>query len=194
MAAKVSWTLKAGLLALLACLAWFSFSDRGSKATPSPLEPGDIAPDFESVDQNGQKVHLQDFRKQHQAVVLYFYPKDNTPGCTREACQFRDAYDVFREAGAVVIGVSGDSTASHQRFSTRYQLPFHLVSDADQSLRRRYRVPSTANLLPGRVTFVIDREGIIRHVFNSQFNPEAHIQEALQVVRQLQREGTPTHD
>jgi peroxiredoxin Q/BCP len=145
---------------------------------------GDLAPDFELTDVSGQRVRLSDFRGK-RPVVLYFYPKDDTPGCTREACSFRDRYAAFQEAGAEVIGVSSDSAASHRSFAEKHRLPFTLVADAGGAVRKRYGVPATLGLLPGRVTFVIDRDGFVRHVFNSQLQPTRHVDEALGVLRRL---------
>jgi len=144
------------------------------------FQVGDPAPDFTLPAQTGKSVSLQDFRG--QPVVLYFYPKDDTPGCTAEACAFRDQYEMFQEAGAIVLGVSADSVDSHQRFATKHQLPFILLSDTKNELRKRYQVPATLGLLPGRVTFIIDQEGIIRHIFNSQLNFKAHVVEALKIL------------
>jgi len=139
---------------------------------------GERAPDFELPDAAGRAVHLGDYRGR-KAVVLYFYPKDDTPGCTKEGCAFRDAYEDFQAAGAEVIGVSSDSGESHARFAAKHRLPFVLLSDHGGEVRRRYGVPSTLGLLPGRVTFVIDRDGVVRHVFNSQLQAERHVREAL---------------
>jgi peroxiredoxin Q/BCP len=145
---------------------------------------GNMAPDFTLPDPAGNPVSLKDFRGK-VAVVLYFYPKDNTAGCTAEACAFRDSYEVFKEAGAEVIGVSSDSAGSHQQFTSRYKLPFTLLSDIGGGLRRRYGVPATLGLLPGRVTYLIDKHGIVRHVFNSQLLPAKHVEEALKVLKSL---------
>jgi peroxiredoxin Q/BCP len=145
------------------------------------VQPGDAAPDFALRDAAGKLVELSQF--QGRPVVLYFYPKDDTPGCTLEACAFRDQYEDFVEAGAEVIGVSSDSSASHQKFASRHRLPFTLLSDADGALRKRYGVPSTFGLLPGRVTYVIDAEGVVRHVFNSQLAATQHVAEALDALR-----------
>ena len=142
---------------------------------------GQPAPDWQLPDTNGQLVSLQQFRGQW--VVLYFYPKDDTPGCTAEACAFRDSYEEFQNAGAVVIGVSGDDTPSHERFKSKYNLPFILVSDANNQLRRTYGVPATFGLIPGRVTYVIDPEGIVRLVFDSQFDFRAHVDKALATIK-----------
>ena len=148
------------------------------------IDVGDSAPDLALATQTGDEVSLADYRGK-QAVVLFFYPKDGTPVCTKEACSFRDAYEDFVEAGAVVIGVSGDSASRHEAFAATHQLPFLLVSDADGRVRRAFGVPKSMGLFPGRVTYVIDREGIVRHVFNSQFAADRHVSEALEVVRKL---------
>jgi peroxiredoxin Q/BCP len=144
---------------------------------------GDEAPDFELMDQGGNRVRLSQFRG--RCVVLYFFPRAFTPGCTREACGFRDSYEAFAKAGAVVIGVSSDSVDTLRRFSRSYNLPFILLSDEGSRVRKLYGVPSTLGILPGRVTYVIDPRGRIVHVFNSQFRPGAHIKEALSILRNL---------
>lgn len=148
----------------------------------SKVEVGAPAPDFTLTNQHGKPVKLSDY-KGKSAVVLYFYPKDNTPGCTAEACSFRDSYDVFKEAGAEVIGVSSDSSDSHQGFADKHGLPFVLLADQGGSVRKLYGVPSTFGLLPGRVTYVIDKDGIVRHIFNSQFGATKHVEEALKILK-----------
>lgn len=148
------------------------------------LKPGDTAPDFTLSNQHGQPVSLSQF-KGSKNVVLFFYPKDETPGCTKEACKFRDEYEVFTELGAEVIGISGDSADSHKSFADNHRLPYNLLSDKGGNVRKQYGVPSTFFLIPGRVTFVIDKQGIVRHVFNSQFNSEQHIDEALEALKTL---------
>lgn len=145
---------------------------------------GDQAPDFTKTTQSGETISLSGFRGD-KAVVLYFYPKDETPGCTAEACTFRDNYEDFVQAGAVVVGVSQDSESSHKSFADHHRLPFYLVSDRDKGLQKAYGVPKTLGLLPGRVTFVIDLQGTVRHVFNSQLNAKRHVHEALKVVRAI---------
>jgi len=145
---------------------------------------GDTAPDFTKSTQNGDTISLSRYRGD-KTVVLYFYPKDETPGCTAEACTFRDNFEDFVEAGAVVIGVSQDSEKSHKSFAEHHRLPFLLVSDRDKALQKAYGVPKTMGLLPGRVTYVIDREGKVQHVFNSQLNAKKHVREALDVVKRL---------
>ena len=151
------------------------------------IQVGDKAPDFTLPSQSGEQVRLYD-RLGERVVVLYFYPKDDTPGCTAEACAFRDSHEVFTEAGAEVIGISSDSTDRHAAFAGRHGLPFTLLSDQGGRVRKSYGVPATLGVLPGRVTYVIDREGTVRHVFNSMTHIDQHISEALEVVRQLQAE------
>jgi len=145
---------------------------------------GDRAPDFSLPAQDGKPIHLKAVLKT-KPVVLYFYPKDETPGCTKEACGFRDSYTAFQELGAEVIGISADSVNSHQQFAQSHRLPFQLLSDANNQVRKLYGVPATFGLLPGRVTYVIDQSGIIRHQFNSQLNIKGHIENALTVLKSL---------
>ena len=145
---------------------------------------GDIAPDFTKTTQNGDTISLSQYRGE-KTVVLYFYPKDETPGCTAEACTFRDSFEDFVEAGAVVIGVSQDSEQSHKSFAEHHRLPFLLISDRDKALQKAFGVPKTMGLLPGRVTYVIDRDGKVQHLFSSQLNATKHVREALDVVKRL---------
>lgn len=145
------------------------------------VEAGTVAPDFTLPNQDGQPVSLKDFKGQ-KAVVLFFYPKDNTAGCTAEACAFRDSYEVFKEAGAEVVGISSDSADSHQGFAAKHRLPFVLLSDQGGQVRKLYGVPSTLGLLPGRVTYMIDKAGVVQHVFNSQFAATRHVEEALKIL------------
>jgi peroxiredoxin Q/BCP len=153
-------------------------------AASAGVHVGDPAPDFTLPSAKGEPVHLGDFRGVSE-VVLFFYPKDNSPACTAEACSFRDSYEAFREAGAEVIGVSADSEASHRKFSDRNRLPYRLLSDADGSLRTLYGVPKTLGFIPGRVTYLIDKQGIVRHIFSSQLQPTRHVEEALRVLKEI---------
>ena len=148
---------------------------------------GEKAPDFTLPSQMGDNVTLSEYQGKKN-VVLYFYPKDETRGCTREACEFRDRYDIFTRLGAEVLGVSSDTLESHKSFATHHGLPFLLLSDEDGKVRKLYGVPSTMGIIPGRVTFIIDTKGVVRHVFNSQFQPEKHIEEALKVLKELEKE------
>ena len=150
----------------------------------SRIDVGDLAPDLPLTTHNGEQLTLADYRG-CTAVVVFFYPKDGTPLCTREACTFRDAYEAFVEAGAVVIGVSSDSADRHQAFAKSHSLPFILVADKGGTARRAFGVPRSMGLFPGRVTYVIDKEGIVRHIFNLQLAADRHVQEALEALGRL---------
>ena len=148
------------------------------------LRIGDAAPDFTATTQYGSTIRLADYRGS-RSLVVFFYPADDTPVCTKEACSFRDSYQAFRDAGAEVIGVSGDSAESHQRFAGKHQLSYPLISDKDGSLRKAFGVPKLLGFLPGRTTYVIDREGIVRLVLTAAFSSEGHKREALAAVNKL---------
>jgi len=148
------------------------------------VKPGDEAPDFTLPDQDGRQVTLSSFRGR-SSVVLYFYPKDFSRGCTAEACGFRDSYEEFTDLGAVVIGVSSDTVESHKKFVDDYLLPFTLLSDRDGKVRKLYGATKGFGLLPGRFTLVIDKTGIVRHVFTSETNMGKHIEEAVRILRDL---------
>lgn len=145
---------------------------------------GDRATEFTATAHTGQHLALADYLGK-QVVVLYFYPRDGTPVCTAEACGFRDAYADFVAAGAVVIGVSVNSIESHRQFVEKRQLPFVLISDQDHALQKAFGVPRLMGFLPGRTTYVIDKQGVVRHIFTSHFSANRHIDEALRVVREL---------
>ncbi|NET51424.1 MAG: peroxiredoxin, partial [Merismopedia sp. SIO2A8] len=149
---------------------------------PTPVKVGDRAPSFTLPDQSGTSVNLADLIGK-SPIVLYFYPKDDTPGCTKESCAFRDRYEDFQDLGATVIGISGDSPESHQQFATKHNLPFTLLADTGNTVRKLYGVPATLFILPGRVTYIIDQEGIVRHIFDSKLAFDAHVEEALKVVK-----------
>ncbi len=160
---------------------------RASHAAPRSTQVGlgDRAPDFTLMDQGGRSVTLSELLRE-RCVVLYFYPKDDTPGCTAEACSFRDHYQDLQDAGAEVVGISSDDVEAHQAFVARHTLPFVLVSDPGGSVRASYGVKRSLGLIAGRVTFVIDRQGVVRHVFSSQLRPKKHVEEALRIVRAIQ--------
>ena len=145
---------------------------------------GDQAPDFELPSSQGGTVRLQDLRG--QPVVLFFYPKDDTPGCTTEACSFRDNLTHFQTLGAAVLGISGDDVESHKRFAAKHNLAFPLLADVGNGVRKRFGVPS-ALFLPGRVTYVVDGDGAVRLVFNALLNATAHVQQARRCLEQLAR-------
>lgn len=147
------------------------------------VKVGDTAPDFTLPDQSGKMVSLADLLSEKN-VVLFFYPKDNTPGCTREACAFRDSYEAFREAGAEVIGISSQSSESHTKFASGHNLQYTLLSDEGGKIRKLYGAMSFG-FMPGRVTYVIDKKGVVRHVFSSQLRADKHIDEALQTLKAI---------
>jgi peroxiredoxin Q/BCP len=150
------------------------------------LAVGDKAPDFTLASASGETFTLSHLTKgKRRTVVLFFYPKDDTLGCTAEACGFRDLYEEFTGAGAEVVGISSDSEASHRRFAGKHKLRMTLLTDADGTVRRLYGVRPTLGIFPGRATFVIDRDGIVRHVFVSQLRVVTHVGQALAVVRSI---------
>jgi peroxiredoxin Q/BCP len=149
------------------------------------LRIGQPAPDFTLPDQNNEETSLSDYRNKNN-VVLFFYPKDFSPGCTTQACHFRDSYEDFTDLGAVVIGISSDSVESHKKFLDEYLLPFTLLSDGDGEVRKLYGATKILGLLPGRYTFITDKDGIIRYIFTSETDMKKHIDEALRVLRTLQ--------
>ncbi len=156
------------------------------------LAVGDKAPDFRLPCSTGEIVTLSDLTKSKgRTVVVFFYPKDDTPGCTAEACGFRDLYEEFARVGAEVVGISADSADSHQRFAGKHKLPMKLLTDADGAVQRAYGVRPTLGIFPGRATFVVDRGGVVRHSFASQLRVVSHVQQALEVVRRLER--SPPH-
>ncbi len=143
---------------------------------------GDKAPYFELKDSIGKLHKLADYNGKY--VVVYFYPKNNTKVCTAEACSFRDSYEDFKTAGAEVIGISGDSKESHAGFSAKYKLPFILLSDDDNSVRKQFGGSQFFGLIPSRITFVIDQNGIIKFIFDGLFNGEEHVKRALQIIQE----------
>jgi peroxiredoxin Q/BCP len=142
------------------------------------------APDFALSNAEGKTVKLSDFRGK-KVVVVYFYPKDETPGCTTEACTFRDKYEELKAAGAEVIGISSDSAESHKKFAEHRKLPFILLADTDGKVRKDWGVPNTMGVIPGRVTYVIDKDGVVRLMFNSMTDAAKHVSEAVKEVNKL---------
>jgi len=148
-----------------------------------PLKVGDKVPTFTLRNQEGQWFKSNTVIGKQPAVV-YFYPKDEPPGCTKEACKFRDEFEVFKNLNAKVIGISSDDVASHKKFAQKYHLPFTLLADVNQQVRKLFGVPrSVLGLLPGRVTYVINKKGIIIYIFNSQFGAQKHIAEAIKALK-----------
>jgi len=148
------------------------------------VKVGDIAPNFALFSETGETVELQDYIG--NPIVLFFYPKDNTSICTKEACHFRDNFDEIKNIdNTEVIGISSDSVDSHKQFSEVNKLPFTLLSDPDEDVRKQYGVPKTLGIVPGRVTYVIDKDGVIRHIFSSQLDYIAHVEQAISALKSI---------
>ena len=155
------------------------------------VKVGDKAPDFTLPSQMGDDVTLSEFFGKKN-IVLYFYPKDETTGCTKEACTFRDNYEELTKLGAEVLGVSGQSVESHKSFASHYGLPFILLSDEGNKVRELYGVPSSMGIIPGRVTYIIDKKGVVRHIFNSQTQAQKHVEEAKKTLLEIEKEEKVT--
>jgi peroxiredoxin Q/BCP len=149
------------------------------------LKVGDTAPDFSLMDERGLPVSLKDYLGK-SAVVLYFYPKDFTAGCTAEACSFRDNYKLLRDKGVVVIGVSLDSVESHSKFSEKYNLPFAILSDRNKEVAKAYGVLGLGGFLTKRVTFIINKNGKITHIF-PKVDVRHHSDEVLKALEELEK-------
>jgi thioredoxin-dependent peroxiredoxin len=149
------------------------------------ISTGDKCPTFELNDQEGKLRKSEEFLTK-KALVLYFYPKDDTPGCTAQACSFRDAYEELSEVGAEVVGVSGDTLEQHKKFAKKHNLPFTLLADTNNKLRKQMGVPTNLfGLIPGRVTYVIDNQGVVKGLFNSQLEIKGHVKKALEIIEKL---------
>jgi peroxiredoxin Q/BCP len=155
------------------------------------VKVGDKAPEFTLPSQMGDNVNLSEFFGKKN-VVLYFYPKDETTGCTKEACMFRDNYEELTKLDAEVIGVSGQSVESHISFASHYGLPFILLSDEGNNIRGLYGVPSSMGIIPGRVTYIIDKKGMVRHIFSSQTQAQKHVEEAKKALLEIEKEENNT--
>ena len=163
-------------LAAFTCLSVFA-------SDANVLKEGQKAPALQAMDQNGKTIKLSDFAGK-AAVVLYFYPKDDTPGCTKEACSLRDGHAELKAAGAVVLGVSSDDVKSHEAFAAKYHLPFSILADPDKAIIKAYGVKMLGLNYAKRVTFVIDRQGFIRKIF-WDVKPAGHDQEVLAAIKSL---------
>jgi peroxiredoxin Q/BCP len=156
-----------------------------------PIVIGDMVPDFELKDQYGNLFDIRSVRGKKK-IVLFFYPQDGSLNCTREACYFRDLEDVFNEAGAIIIGISGQSVASHLDFATKNNLNYLLLSDSENAVRKLFGVPSRMfGLVPGRVTYVADRTGKVVYIFDSQSEVAKHVDEALKICLLLKKSDIP---
>lgn len=153
------------------------------KSSKNKVKVGDIAPDFVLPSQSGKMYKLKDMISQN--LILYFYPKDDSPGCTAEACAFRDSYEIFKKHGAEVVGISSGTIDSHNKFATKNNLPFILLSDEKGKVGNLYGVPTTFGMIPGRITYLIDKKGIVRNIFSSQFHAKKHIDESLKILQNM---------
>jgi thioredoxin-dependent peroxiredoxin len=165
---------------LFGCYTIFNSDQKMEK-----IEVGSVIPQFTLPDQNGDLFSVNSVLGRKN-LVIYFYPKDDSPGCTKEACSFRDKFDVFNEADALIIGISGQSVESHKEFALKYRLNYTLLSDKGNKIRKLFGVPTNfLGLLPGRVTYVVDKSGKVVYVFNSQTQTEKHVDEALRILKEL---------
>ncbi|XP_050220003.1 peroxiredoxin Q, chloroplastic [Mercurialis annua] len=148
------------------------------------VSKGQAPPNFTLKDQDGRPFSLSKLKG--KPAVVYFYPADETPGCTKQACAFRDSYEKFKKAGAEVIGISGDDSASHKAFAKKYKLPFTLLSDEGNKVRKEWGIPGDLfGTLPGRQTYVLDKKGVVQLIYNNQFQPEKHIDETLKLLQSI---------
>ncbi len=158
-----------------------SLSFFGFGPAEGQLKTGDNVPAFQLQDQNGQPFDVKN-ELGKGPLVIYFYPKDETPGCTKEACSFRDSFTSFSDLGAKVIGISSDDVASHKQFAEKYRLPFTLLADVGGKVRKQFGVPKSLGMT-GRVTYVVDKDGKVVHIFNSQLQATKHVTEALEAIK-----------
>jgi len=166
------------ILLLIVLIIVVLFSINKLMAQKSKIQVGDKTPNFSLKDQNNTVFNSADFIGE-KAMIIYFYPKDDTPGCTKEACSFRDEFEDFTKLNVEVIGISSDSVESHKKFAAKYNLPFTLLADTKKEVQKLFGVPkSILGMIPGRVTYVVDKNGTVIYIFNSLRNAEQHIVEA----------------
>jgi peroxiredoxin Q/BCP len=166
-------------------LLFTSYLTYSQKNKMNEIKIGSSIPTFTLPDQNGNLFDINSVLGKKN-LVIYFYPKDDSPGCTKEACSFRDQFEVFTQADAVIIGISGQSVKSHKEFAEKHRLGFTLLSDEGNKIRKQFGVPSDLlGLLPGRVTFVADKKGKVIYIFNSQTQASKHVDEALRILKEL---------
>lgn len=168
---------------ILLFMAYLAFDTNPEKM--KKIEVGSTVPHFELPDQHGNLFSL-DAVLGKKNLVIYFYPKDDSPGCTKQACSFRDQFEVFADADALIIGISGQSVESHFEFAQKHRLNYILLSDEGNTVRKLFGVPTNFfGLIPGRVTYVVNKEGKVVYLFNSQTQTEQHVEEALRVLREI---------
>lgn len=175
--------MKKFLIVLLLIILAFFLIAIINKQEMKKIEIGDKIPSFSLKNQAGELVNVS--AQTGKPMVIYFYPKDDTPGCTKQACKFRDEFEKFTELGVIVIGISGDSVEKHEEFAEKYKLPFTLLSDKNDEVRQLFGVPNSMLFFPGRVTYIIDKAGTVKYIFNSQFAAEKHIKVALEKLSEL---------
>lgn len=169
-----------GLPLALSCDA-----QNANRTNAMKIEKGSKLPSFALPDQHGNMLDINTLIGTKN-LVIYFYPKDDSPGCTREACYFQDQYEVFNSADALIIGISGQSVESHRKFAEKYHLSFTLLSDKDNKVRKMFGVPTDFfGVLPGRVTYIADKTGTVVYVFDSQSQATKHVDEALKILKSL---------
>ncbi len=174
------YILTLAVLTMCTCTAQNHNTDKLNR-----IDKGSKVPVFALSDQNGQMFDLQQVIGKKN-LVIYFYPKDDSPGCTREACYFRDQFEAFGQADALIIGISGQSVESHRKFAEKHGLSFTLLSDTGNKIRRLFGVPTNFfGTLPGRVTYVVDKTGTVVYMFDSQSQATRHVDEALRILKEL---------
>lgn len=168
---------------LVVFIAFFIFIN--IHKTMNKIEKGSNVPGFTLPDQDGKLFDISTVMGKKN-LVIYFYPKDDTPGCTKEACYFRDQFEVFKEEDAIIIGISGQSVESHKEFATKYKLNYTLLSDEGNEIRKLFGVPTNLfGFIPGRVTYIVNKKGKVVYTFNSQSQATKHVDEALRILKQL---------
>jgi len=168
---------------LIVLISIFFLNSKNVFSPMKKIEVGDKVPLFTLNDQNGKAFVVNN--SYGKPMVIYFYPKDDTPGCIKEACKFRDDFEKFADLGVIVVGISSDSVESHKKFEEKYQLPFTLLADTKNEVRKLFGVPKSLFFLHGRVTYVVDKNGIVQYIFNSQFNAEKHIENTLLHLKEM---------
>ena len=175
--------MKRKLLVLISIVAVAIFFYSFMNKSKDRIEVGDEVPTFTLLDQDGNDFVIDDYLGS-KALVIYFYPKDNTTGCIKEACEFRDNYDAFKDVDAKIIGISSDDVNSHKNFATKYNLPFTLLADVNNEVREKFGVPNSLfGVIPGRVTYVVDEKGVVIHIYESLVKAQRHIEEALEILK-----------
>jgi len=172
------------ILLFFVCFNGNAKSQSSKSIKTETIQVGSNVPVFSLKDQNGHEFNINSV-KGKMNLVIYFYPKDDSPVCTKEACSFRDQYEVFKKDNAMIIGISGQSVESHLAFAKKHHLNFTLLSDEGNTVRKLFGVPSGLMGIPGRVTYIVNKEGKVVFVFNSQMNGEKHIQEALRILKNI---------